>query len=164
MIANALGAQVVGIDVGDDKLSLARSLGAAATVNAKQVADVPKSVSEITDGGAHVSLDALGSPETCFNSVACLRKRGRHVQVGLLLGDHSKAPIPMDKVIAAELELVGSHGMQAWAYTEMLEMIGSGRLQPDKLIGKTVTLEESMAELETMDQFTGLGVTVIDRW
>ncbi len=109
-------------------------------------------------------MDALGSPTTCFNSIACLRKRGRHVQVGLMLADHARPSIPMDQVIAAELQILGSHGMQAHAYADMLQMIEAGTLKPEKLIGKTVTLEESMAELETMDRFPGLGVTVIDRF
>ena len=85
MIASAVGANVVAIDVTEDKLRLARSLGASATVNGAEVANVPAAVIEITGGGAHVSLDALGHPTTCFNSVANLRKRGRHVQVGLML-------------------------------------------------------------------------------
>src|SRR5208283_4615887 len=60
MIASALGANVVAVDIADDKLALARSLGAAATVNAAKVADVVEAVLELTGGGAHVSLDALG--------------------------------------------------------------------------------------------------------
>ncbi len=109
-------------------------------------------------------MDALGSTVTCFNSISCLRKRGRHVQVGLMVGDHSNAAIPWDRVIAAELEIRGSHGMQAFEYGNMLQMILAGSLRPERLVGKTVTLEESLKELETMDRFTGVGVTVIDRF
>ena len=87
MIANAIGANGIGVDISDDKLALARALGAVATINANSVADVAEAVIELTRGGAHVSIDALGAPTTCFNSVSCLRKRGKHVQVGLLLGD-----------------------------------------------------------------------------
>jgi alcohol dehydrogenase len=65
-------------------------MGAVATVNAREVANVVEAVREITKGGAHVSIDALGHPTTCFNSIANLRRRGRHVQVGLMLGDHSR--------------------------------------------------------------------------
>ena len=67
----------------------ARSNGALATVNARQIKDVIAHVVEITGGGAHVSVDALGSPVTCFNSIANLRKRGKHVQVGLISLDES---------------------------------------------------------------------------
>jgi len=164
MIASALGARVVGVDIAEDKLEFAKSVGAAAVVDASEAKDVVEAVRDITGGGAHVSIDALGSPTTCYNSIACLRKRGRHVQVGLLLADQRAPQLPMDKVVANELEIVGSHGMQAHAYGRLLDMIVSGQLDPGLLIGKTVSLEESLRVLETMDRFTGVGVTVIDRF
>jgi alcohol dehydrogenase len=164
MIANALGAKAVAIDITDEKLDFARSVGAVASVNATKVKDVVESVREITKGGAHVSIDALGSPVTCFNSIANLRKRGKHVQVGLMLADHSRPQVPMDKVIANELEILGSHGMQAYRYWALLEMIQAGKLQPEKLIQKTVSLDESLEALITMDSFKGTGVTVINKF
>ncbi len=99
MIANALGANVIAIDITDEKLDFARSIGAAATVNARKV-DVSEAVREISGGGAHVSIDALGSAETCFNSIANLRKRGKHVQIGLMVADYKHPPVPMDLVVA----------------------------------------------------------------
>ncbi len=123
MIASALGANAVAIDISDEKLELARSVGALATINATESKDVVERVRSITKGGAHVSIDALGSPVTCFNSIANLRKRGKHVQIGLMLADHSHPSVPMDKVIADELEIIGSHGIQAYKYSALLEMI-----------------------------------------
>jgi len=164
MIAQAVGAKVVGVDIADDKLALARSVGAAAVVNAAEVQDVVAAVVEITGGGAHVSIDALGSPQTCFNSVANLRRRGRQVQVGLMTGDHRNAAVPMNLVIARELELLGSHGMQAYRYPALLAMIDAGRLRPDLLVGKRISLEESLTALVEMDSFRETGVTVIDRF
>ncbi|MBD8494515.1 zinc-dependent alcohol dehydrogenase family protein [Pseudomonas syringae] len=161
MIAQAVGANVIAIDIAEDKLQLARSLGAVATVNASQVANVVEAVQDITQGGAHVSLDALGHPTTCFNSISNLRRRGRHVQVGLMLADHSTPIVPMSKVIAHELEIVGSHGMQAHRYGAMLDMITSGKLAPEKLVGKTISLEQSIDALMNMDRFETAGVTVI---
>jgi len=95
MIATALGANVIGIDLREDKLALARQCGAAATIKAGSVPDAVEAVREITKGGAHVSIDALGHPATCFNSIKNLRRRGRHVQVGLMLGEHATPQIPM---------------------------------------------------------------------
>jgi alcohol dehydrogenase len=164
MIADALGAATVAVDIADDKLDFARALGATAAVHAARVPDVVQAVREITGGGAHVSLDALGSPATCFNSIACLRKRGRHIQVGLMLAEHSRPAVPMDRVIANELEIYGSHGMQAHRYPAVMEMIRTGRLAPGKLVGKTIGLDEAPAELAVMDRFSGTGVTVIDRF
>lgn len=161
MIANAVGANVVAIDIADDKLELARTLGAAATVNANQVANVAEAVIEVTHGGAHISLDALGHPTTCFNSIRNLRKRGRHVQVGLMLAENSTPAIPMSQVIANELEILGSHGMQAYRYDAMLEMMQSGKLAPERLIGKKINLAQSIDVLMGMDKFEGAGVTVV---
>jgi alcohol dehydrogenase len=164
MIACAAGANVVAIDIADDKLHLARSLGAAATVNATQVGDVVQAVREITSGGAHVSLDALGHPTTCMHSIRNLRKRGRHVQVGLMLGEHATPAIPMSQVIANELEIVGSHGMQAHRYGTMFALLDHARIDPGRLVGRTVSLEESIDVLTRMDEFAGTGVTVVSRF
>ncbi|MGW8226644.1 MAG: zinc-dependent alcohol dehydrogenase family protein [Anaerolineales bacterium] len=164
MIAKALGANVVAIDIKDEKLEFARNIGAVETINALETEDVVANVIEITRGGAHVSIDALGSPETCFNSIANLRKRGKHIQVGLMVGDYQHPSIPMNKVIANELEILGSHGMQAHRYPEMLEMIQSGKLSPEKLVRKTISLEDSLEELVNMHNFEGVGVTVINQF
>ncbi|MGM8063244.1 zinc-dependent alcohol dehydrogenase family protein [Vogesella indigofera] len=161
MIAHAIGANVIAIDISEDKLDLARALGAVATVNAAKVPNVVEAVLEITRGGAHVSLDALGHPVTCFNSVSNLRKRGKHVQVGLMLGEHSTPAIPMSKVIAHELEILGSHGMQAHRYDAMFAMMKSGKLAPEKLIGRTINLEQAIDVLMKMDKFEVAGVTVV---
>jgi alcohol dehydrogenase len=162
LIASAVGANVVAVDIADDKLALAHSLGACVTVNARQVKDVIESVREITGGGAHVSIDALGSPITCFNSIANLRKRGKHIQVGLMLGEHSTPAVPMAKVIGNELEILGSHGIQAHRYPQLLAMIEAGKLHPEKLVGRTISLNEAADELVKMDEFNGVGVTVIN--
>lgn len=164
MIANAVGAQVVAVDIDPAKLQYARSLGASVTINARDVQDVVAAVRDATSGGAHLSIDALGSPQTCFNSIANLRKRGKHVQVGLLLGDQHQPAIPMDKVIANELEILGSHGIQAYKYGLIFDMIHSGKLDPARLVGKTLRLEDAITELPNMDQFSGVGVAVIDRF
>ena len=164
MIGASLGAKVVAVDIDDAKLALAASVGATSTINATRVADVVEGVRDSTEGGAHVSIDALGHPETCFNSVANLRKRGRHVQVGLMLAEHCHPPIPMDRIIAHELEVLGSHGMQAHKFEQIFQLIGSGRLHPGKLVGRTITLEESLDLLPAMNSFEHEGVTVIDRF
>jgi len=161
MIASAMGANVIGIDLSEDKLDFARQMGAVATVNAREVSDVAGAVREITGGGAHVSIDALGHPATCFNSIANLRRRGRHVQVGLMLGDHARPAIPMDRVIGWELEILGSHGMQAFRYEAMMAMIRTGKLAPQKLVGRRIGLDEAPEALMAMDRFEGLGIGVI---
>jgi alcohol dehydrogenase len=158
MIATALGAQVVAVDIDDAKLELAQSLGAAHTINARDPVDA---IADLTDGGAHVSFDALGSAATCRNSIACLRKRGRHVQVGLMLEDDRSAAIPMDRVIAYELELRGVHGMAVGRYDALLRLVTTGAVEPGRLIGSTIGLDEAGAALAAMGDFAQRGVTVV---
>ena len=164
MIATAFGARVVAVDISDDKLAFAKQMGAVAGVNANSAGNVAAAVRDVTDGGAHLSVEAIGNAAACFDSIDCLRKRGRHVQVGLMTGSQQAPRIPMHKVIANELEIRGSHGMQAHRYDEMLAMIGAGDLAPQELIGRTIDLEGSIAALTSMGDFDTTGVTIITRF
>ncbi|GII06104.1 zinc-binding dehydrogenase [Planobispora takensis] len=162
MIAAAAGARVVAVDVSAEALRLAEQAGAAHVVDATRGEacageDTAARITELTGGGAHVSIDALGSAPTCAVSVLGLRRRGRHVQVGLLPG--GRTPVPMDRVIAYELRVLGSHGMAAHAYAPMLELIGSGTLRPDELVTRTIGLEEAGGALAEIGSVPG--VTVI---
>lgn len=159
MIALAAGAKVVAIDVSPEVLTLAAELGA---VPVESSADVVASVRALTGGGAHVSLDAFGSRITSDNSIRCLRKRGRHVQVGLMVGPDALAPVPMDLVIANELEIIGSHGMAAHEYPAMLADIATGGIDPRALVGRTITLDEAPHALATMNSSALPGMTVIE--
>jgi alcohol dehydrogenase len=153
MIAVAAGAQVAAVDIDERKLARARELGA-----------VPCSVEEIRDvtgGGAHVSLDALGSAVTCVNSIRCLRRRGRHIQVGLLLADERKVAIPMARVIAHELRVLGVHGMAVRHYDALVRAVSAGTVAPGSLVAKTIGLDEVGEELASMGRFAQEGVTVV---
>ncbi|GAB2825217.1 zinc-dependent alcohol dehydrogenase family protein [Actinoallomurus bryophytorum] len=157
MIAAAAGARVVAVDLSPGALELARASGASATVRGPD--GVPEAILEITGGGAHVSLDALGSAPTCADSIACLRRRGRHVQVGLL--PEELTGLPMGRVIAFELAVLGSHGMPAHAYRPMMDLVVAGTLRPDRLITRTIGLDQAPAALAAMGTAPSTGVTVI---
>ena len=158
MVAAALGARVVAVDVSPAALVRATELGATATVRADD--PVPE-VRELT-GGVHVSVDAVGSAATAVASVRCLRPRGRHVQVGLLLGEESAPPLPMDLVVARELSVHGSHGMPAHQYADLLAMVADGALDPALLVGRVIGLDEAGAALAAMDEpAAAAGMTVV---
>jgi alcohol dehydrogenase len=161
MIGVALGARVVAVDVNPAALERASSLGASTVVDARGVVDVAAAIRELTSGGAHVSIDAFGSPDLAVASVRSLRRRGRHVQAGLLLGPTSTPPIPMDLVVAQELEIYGTHGMPARDYPAMLSLIEDGTLRPRELVGQVIGLEEAGAALATMDRASAAGMTVV---
>jgi alcohol dehydrogenase len=149
MIAVALGARVVAVDPSPAALARAAELGAEATVAAT---DPVATVRSITGGGAHSSLDALGSAPTAICSVQSLRPRGRHIQVGLMHGDSQLTPLPWEIVVSRELQVLGAHGMPASEYPAMLAMIADGRLLPERLIGSVVDLERAGEILMAMDQ------------
>jgi alcohol dehydrogenase len=157
-IGHALGARVIAVDVQDDRLALARALGAEIALRGD---DIPDAIADATGGGAHVSIDALGHRDTCRDSILSLRRRGRHVQVGLLAGDQADPPLPMGRVIAWELALIGSHGLQAHRYDEMLGLILSGKVDPERLISRRIRLGEAPAALMEMPRSAEAGVTVI---
>jgi alcohol dehydrogenase len=160
MIAAARGARVVAVDIDPAKLTLARELGAEHAIDAR-AGDAATAVREATGGGAPVSVDALGGAVTCAASVASLRKRGRHVQVGLMVGDERSVPVPMSRVISHELELAGVHGMAVRHYPALLDEIAAGRLDPGRLVGATVPLERAGEELAAMTGYARHGATVI---
>jgi threonine dehydrogenase-like Zn-dependent dehydrogenase len=155
---------VVAVDVSPKALELARAFGAAHCVDGAAAPDTAAAVREVTGGGAHLSLDALGSPATCAASVAGLRRRGRHVQVGLLPSADGTTPVPMARAIALELEILGSHGMAAHTYPAMLEAVRAGALRPDLLVTSTITLDAVPAALAAMGTAPGAGVTVVEPW
>jgi D-arabinose 1-dehydrogenase-like Zn-dependent alcohol dehydrogenase len=162
MIGVALGARVVAADVAAPALTRARELGAEFTVDGSDtaVADPAAAIGEITRGGAHVSVDALGSPATAACSVRCLRRRGRHVQIGLLPG--GPTPVPMDLVVGRELEIYGSHGMAARDYPPMINMVADGTLRPGLLVSRVIGLAEAGPAMAAMDgPAQRAGMTVI---
>jgi alcohol dehydrogenase len=159
LIGKALGARVVAVDVVPAALERARELGAEVVVDGGS-ADPAALIEEVTGGGAHVSVDALGSEGTADCSVRCLRRRGRHVQVGLLLD--GPTALPMDLVVARELEIYGSHGMAARDYPPMMGMVADGTLRPGLLVGAVIGLEDAGRALAAMDGHSGAaGMTVV---
>lgn len=163
MIAHALGARVIAVDRNPDALAVAARLGADHTLLADGV-DVPAAVAELTGGGSQVAVDAVGSEQTCADGVRSLRRRGRHVQIGLLpTGGPGGLPrVPMDRVIAWELDVLGSHGMAAEDYPGMLALIEAGRLEPHRLVGRVIGLDEAAVALPLVDRATTAGITIID--
>ena len=157
MLGRALGARVIAVDVAAGPLDRAAALGAEHTLVAE---DAAAAIRELTGGGAHVSIDAIGSAATAAASVRSLRRRGRHVQVGLLAGDERESRMPMAELISRELEIAGVHGMPVRDYPALLRLVASGAVDPARLIGRRIALEDAGAALAAMDR-PAEGITVI---
>lgn len=153
MIAKAFNAKVIAVDINPKRLEHAAQLGADLVIDGSNNCDVIGCIQQHCNG-AQLSIDALGSQITMSNSIGCLAKRGKHIQIGLMAGDDALTPINMGPVIAKELEILGSHGMAAHTYDQMLDMIIDGRLQPQKLISKIITMEQLPQAFMHMNDFT----------
>lgn len=163
-IANAMGAQVIAVSHDEAKLAKAREEGAVATVSAHEE-DVPQAVKEISKGGAHVAIEAVGTAETTLNGLLSLRKRGRLVQVGATThAEKGMVTLPVDLIFLFELEIVGSIGNPHPRYDELLAMIESGKLHPRSLVTREIALEEAGAVIESMTNYQTLGYNIISKF
>ncbi|RYM06503.1 alcohol dehydrogenase [Sporolactobacillus sp. THM7-7] len=163
-IATAIGANVIAVDISDDKLEFAKKVGAVEVINSKKE-NAPEAIREITKGGAQVGIDALGIQETMLNSVLCLNKRGRHVQIGMTqFGDKGNLKLPINDIVSRELQFNGSFGMPITEFPGMLQMVEKKRLQPGKLVTGTIDLDGIDDAFHDMTTFSGLGVTVITQF
>jgi D-arabinose 1-dehydrogenase-like Zn-dependent alcohol dehydrogenase len=160
LIAAAAGARVAAIDVRPEALAMAARCGATVAINAA-TAGAAAAVREATGGGAHVSIDAMGSQDTLTASIEGLRRRGRHIQIGLLPAVAGHPTIPMEMIIAHELQVLGSHGMPAHAYPAMMSLVTSGAMRLADLVTAEIALDAAPAALVAMDTPAAPGITVI---
>ncbi|TFD07382.1 alcohol dehydrogenase [Cryobacterium sandaracinum] len=168
MIGAALGATVIAVDISAAARETAARVGATFTVdsaglsNDEVVARIRSVTGRGTDAGAgaQVSVEALGRESTVGIAIRSLATRGRHVQIGLLAEDPR---LPLGDVTARELTVMGSHGMPAGDYPALLALVTSGRLRPQDLIGRRLSLAEAPAALAAMsDPAAPGGVTLIE--
>ncbi len=160
LLAKALGAQVVVVDVVEEKLENAKALGADAAVNAAET-DAAEAIRDITGGGAQVSIEALGIEATTNGSIECLAPLGRHVQIGLPTGKTAYMRINMNAVYMKNLALYGTRGMPAWKYPSLLSLIERGAVDLEPLVAREVALSEASGELRAMNGPTPPGTAVI---
>ncbi|MFI6866104.1 alcohol dehydrogenase catalytic domain-containing protein [Nocardia sp. NPDC050406] len=163
-IAAATGANVIAVDIGEHKLAAARELGAVHTVDAAKT-DPAEAIRTLTRGGAHVSVDAVGTADACRASVLSLRTRGRHLQLGhTTAAERGEIALPIDVMMIKELEFLSAFGMQGQRFGTMLAMIEAGRLDPGRIVSRTVALDEASGVLEAMESFDTMGLVVIDEF
>ncbi len=163
-IAVALGAHVVCVDTSAAALAMATASGAVAAIQMdaqRSAGDLASVLLDTTDGGAHLSIDAVGSPALLEAGLLALRPRGRHVQVGLLLGPAADPPVPMARIIARELQVLGSHGMPVRDYAEMLDFVVA--IDLSGLVGEVIDLESAPSALIRLGEGSQpAGMTVIE--
>lgn len=162
-IARALGAKTIAVDISDAALAQAKAMGADETINAAD-SDVAAEILDRTGGGAHCSIDAMGLTDTFHNSLNCLRKLGRHVQVGMPVGRHATVDLPLlDLIYARQLQIIGSRGIAPSGFGGLLQLVSAGKIDLSRLVTNRIKLSEAGSILEQMDGFRHTGVAVINR-
>jgi alcohol dehydrogenase len=165
VIALAMGARVVAVDLNPEALNLAKSLGADVAIDARTDSNVGQAVRDVTGGGAHVSIDALGITDTFLNSIRSLRKLGRHIQVGMPTGKHVEPNLPLlELVYLRQIAIMGTRGIPASRFPALLAMLESGRIEIGALITRRIGLDDAGAAIAAMDGYTTSGITIIDRF
>ncbi|KAA9009793.1 zinc-binding dehydrogenase [Histidinibacterium aquaticum] len=160
LLGRAMGARVVAVDLVQEKLDHALAHGAEAAVLASEPGAAER-IREITGGGAHVSLEAVGIEPTLNGSIACLRPLGRHVQCGMPIGHTARMEIDLNGVFMKNLAVYGSKGMPAHRYPQLFSLIESGAVDLTPMIGRQIALSEVSAELAAMEGPTAPGVAVV---
>jgi alcohol dehydrogenase len=166
-VADALGANVIGVDLTDEKLEEAERLGADETVNVQAVDDVPIAVKQHTPNnrGVEVSVDALGIAETCRNAVDSLCKGGQNLQIGLTTSEEEgEISLPVDEIVEGEQEFIGSYGMPPHEYEEIFSMMERDKISPGKIVSETVSLEEVPETIASMGEYETLGIPVCNEF
>jgi D-arabinose 1-dehydrogenase-like Zn-dependent alcohol dehydrogenase len=160
-IAAALGGRVIAVDLADTKLEKAKAEGAMFAVNAA-AQDVVPAIKEITGGGADLAIGGIGVAALVDSALLSLRKGGRLVQVGLTSqAERGYVGIPLDHIIESEIEIAGSVGNPHVDYPRLLALVATGVLQPARIVGQTLALEQASAVLDAMDSYETLGFSVI---
>ncbi|MBT5915076.1 MAG: galactitol-1-phosphate 5-dehydrogenase [Opitutae bacterium] len=143
----AAGCQgVIAVDIDEDRLELARRLGATDTINSKDK-DVEEEVLVQTQGrGVTSSFEVVGATPTVQTAINTVRKGGSVVLVGNLAPE---VDLPLQAVVTRELSLFGTCA-SAGEYPQCIELMSNGSIQVDPLISATVSLEEGPSWFERL--------------
>jgi len=157
-VAAAVGAQVIAVDIVDQKLEWARGLGAQAVINAKGVERIDKEVRKLTGGGADIAFEAIGNPVTQAQAFACIRTGGRFVVVG-----YTDKPMTLDtgRVMYREMEVIGSLGCRAVDYPRVLELARQGKIKVKELVTAQFPLNEINAAFDLLRRGEGIRSVIV---
>jgi propanol-preferring alcohol dehydrogenase len=123
--AKAMGLHVIALDVAEEKLALARNLGADLAVDARSP-DAAKEVMKTTGGGAHGVLVTAVSPPAFSQALKLVRRRGTISLVGLPPGDF---PMPIFEVVLKRITLRGSIVGTRKDLAEAIEFAAEGKVR-----------------------------------
>ncbi|WP_323191667.1 zinc-dependent alcohol dehydrogenase family protein [Halostella sp. PRR32] len=161
-IADALGANVVAVDIQQSKLDAAADLGADETLDASAVDNVGSHAKALAGGGVDLAVDGLGVAETCRNALDSLGRTGQHLQIGLTTSEEGgEIPLPTDAMVMKEIDFLGSFGMPPTRYDEIFRMVERGKLDPGAIVSETIALADVPDRVAAMSEFDTVGIPVV---
>jgi alcohol dehydrogenase, propanol-preferring len=156
--AAAAGANVIAVDLREDKLTAAKRLGACETLNPSEHPDVGREVRKRTGGGADVALEVVGKPETVTLALSTLRRGGRLCVVGY---SDSLFPLPLNRLMFFEYEVVGSLGCRPVDYPRVIEMVRSGKARLDEVVTGSLPLVRINEAADALRAGTGFRTLIV---
>ncbi len=142
--ASLRGATVIAVDLDDEKLELARKVGATYVINSK-TENVHERMLQLTDGlGADVVIEAVGSPVTYVMAVDEVGFTGRVVCIG-----YAKSPVEFQTklFVQKELDIRGSRNALPADFRAVINYLQTGVCPIDKLISRIAEPEEAAAAM-----------------
>jgi L-iditol 2-dehydrogenase len=138
--------RLIAVDVDDDRLKLARKLGATDAINAKNE-NAAARIREITGGrGAAASWEAVGTSATVQTAIECVRKGGFVTLVGNI---SPNVEIPLQAVVSREITLYGSCASSG-EYPECINLMASGAVDVTPLISASASLDDAPSWFERL--------------
>ncbi|MFQ6060923.1 MAG: alcohol dehydrogenase catalytic domain-containing protein [Thermoplasmata archaeon] len=148
-MASLVGASVIAIDIFDEKLEMARELGASETINAKVEEDIAKKVRKMTGGGVDVALEVIGNPTTIQQAYNSVKWGGTVVVVGYT---HKDVTISAGRMMFREIEMKGSLGCGLQDFPKIIELVRTGKLRIEPLVTHRYSLEEINKGFEILEK------------
>lgn len=149
MLANAMGAEVIGVDLIPERLELARKLGASTVIDASKE-DPVQIVLDMTEGeGAETAADFSGNPQARNNALDSVRIWGRVAFVG----EGNPTTInPSPQMLHKQLTVVGSWVFGLWELGELLNFLVRHQLHPESMVTHRFPLERIEEALQLFDR------------
>ena len=162
-LAKVMGArQVIALDVDDDKLTAARTMGATHTVNLLTT-NAREAVMEMTDGyGVDVAFEALGRPATWNTALDILADGGRMVPIGLGAGVQS-AEVQINRTVRRSQSIIGSYGARTRVdLPAVVDMAARGLIEVDDVVHQVFSLDDVNLGYDKLRAGTMSGRGIVD--
>ncbi len=139
-------ASVIAVDLADEKLQLARQLGADVGLNPK-TCDVPAEVAKLTGGkGADVAVEVVGATATLKTAIDSLRKGGNLTLVGNLA---PRVDLPLQSIVTREISVHGSCASNG-EYPQCIDLMSRGDIRVEPLISEKISLDDAPGWFERL--------------